>query len=402
MRCVYCDGAGKRTREHVFPGFLLKAAERQGVFYSNAAKGYFDADAVVKDTCDTCNNIILSALDAYVSGLYKKYLVRTLVTSRTVRFDFERLLRWVLKVTYNAQRAFGGCPRNLTHLRQYMLGRSARPSSLILWGVVMKRSWVDGRWMNPRDYRSSDLRIPEIELGLEVNFCHMLVINSFCFIVADLVNADDANRDKLSTYLAHQLGAREVPPGAETFEFNASISKMDHVSHNVQQARQNPATFPDSREINVGGKRLMLTGLPQHYAIQRQRVRDSKHYLMTVDTQDGHHHAGIVMTELPATLKEFALDLRSDAIPLSKRCYAGVRRGQAKTYVTLFDPDEPGVPHLSTLTGTVQSDDNWRMFRDAIVANGSRLFIAESAFLNGGVTICNTVEVIAMQEDRAT
>lgn len=401
MGCVYCDGPGKRTREHVFPDFLLKATERPGVFYSNAAKGYFEADAVVKDTCNTCNNIVLGALDAYVSGLYKKYFARTLVTSRTVRFDFERLLRWVLKVTFNAQRAFGGSPRNLTHLRQYMLGRSTRPGSLMLWGVTMKRSWVDGRWMSPCDYRSSNIRIPEIELGLEVKFCHMLVINSFCFIVAELVSADHTNREKLSSYLGHQLGARGIPPGAEAFEFDASISKIDHVSHNIQQARQNPTTFPESREINVGGKRLMLTGLPQNYTIKRQRVRDGKHYLMTVDAQDGHHHAGIVLAEVPPVLKEFTMDLREDAIPLSKACYASVRRGKVKTYVTLFDPNEPGVPHLSTPTGTTQSDDNWRMFRDAIIANGRRLFIAETAFIKGDATICNAVEVIAIQEDGA-
>jgi len=398
MGCVYCDGPGKRTREHVFPDFLLKAAERPGVFYSNAAKGYFEADAVVKDTCANCNNNILRALDSYASGLYKKYFARTLVTSRTIRFDFERLLRWVLKVTFNAQRAFDGTPRNLVHLRPYMLGQDARPSSVMLWGVVMQRTWVDGHWKSPRDYRCSDIRIPELSLGLEVKFCHMLVINSFCFIVAELVRADDAARDKLSMYLRHQLGAREIPAGAEVFEFDADFSKIDHVSHNIRQAQQNPTTFPASREIAVGDKRLMLTGLPKNYVIQRNRIRDGKHHLVTVDAQTGHYHAGLVLGDFATALKEFELDLRTDTIPLSKRYYASVRRGKAKTYVTIFDPDEPGVPHLSTPTGTAQSEDNWRMFRDAIIENGNQLFIAEPGFMQGGATICNAVEVIALHE----
>lgn len=401
MGCAYCDGPGKRTREHVFPDFLLRAAERPGVFYSNAAKGYFEADAVVKDTCANCNNHILQALDSYVSGLYRKYFERTLVTTRTVRFDFERLLRWVLKVTFNAQRAFGGTPRNLVHLRPYMLGQDVRPDSVMFWGVVMQRTWVDGHWKSPRDYRSSDIRIPELALGVEVKFCHMLVINSFCFIVADLVRADDDDREKLSAYLRHQLGAREIPAGTEAFEFRADISKIDHVSHNIRQAQQNPATFPDSREIQLGDKRLTLTGLPDNYAIRRQRIRDCKYHLVTMETQDGHRHAGMVLSELGAALKEFELVLGADAIPLSKRCYAGVRRGTAKTYITLFDPDEPGVPFLSTTTGAAQSDGNWRMFRDAIVANSHRLFIAEPAFLKGGAIICNAVEVIALHEESA-
>lgn len=142
----------------------------------------------------------------------------------------------------------------------------------------------------------------------------------------------------------------------------------------------------------------MLTGLPRDYAIQRQRIRDSKHYLITVDSQDGNRHAGIVFTEFASVLKEFELDIRAEAIPLSKRCFAGVRRGTTKTYVTLYDPSEPGVPHSSTPTGTAQSDENWRMFKEAIIANGHRLFIADAKFLKTYTTIWNAVEVISIQD----
>lgn len=277
MACVYCDGQGKLTREHVYPEFLLTASPEQGLFYSNSAKGYFEADAVVKDTCGNCNHNLLSALDAYIRGLHAKYFARPLVTSRTVSFEFDRLLRWVLKVTYNARRAFGGSPRIFTHLRQYMLGHCDRPGSLMFWGTVLKRSWVNGGWKMPRNYRSSDIRLPELDLGLEVKFCHMLTINSFCFIAADLVAGDNEARHRLSQFMDYQLGAKEIPADDDSFVFDADVSKMDHISHNIRQAEQNAHAYPTNQQVQVGDKQVRLTRLPENHVIRRARIRDSTH-----------------------------------------------------------------------------------------------------------------------------
>lgn len=397
MGCIYCEEPRKSTREHVFPNFLLKSESRAGVFYSNAAQRYFETDAVVKDTCAICNNEILGALDVYASGLYNKYFARTLVTSRTVAFDFDRLLRWVLKVSFNAQRAFGGTPRNLLHLRAYMLGRSARSHSLMFFGAVMRRSWMDGEWKNPRDYRASDIRIPEMDLHLEIKFCHMLVINSFCFIVADLITEGSGARERLASFLQYEIGAREIVPDSSSFVFDSEVSKIDHVGHNIRQAAQNPNVFPDNKEVLVGNKRMVHTGIPKDYVIRRSRFRDGKNQMMTIQDESGRTYACLV-TAGSTELRELELGFRAEEIPTSKRCYAGVVRGERKTYITIYDPNEPGAPFLSMPTGTEQSVENWELFKNAILGNNNRLFLTDKTFSQDFQKVYNAIEVISIQE----
>lgn len=63
--------------------------------------------APVRDTCDTCNNGVLSSLDAYAAELDRLYFTRIVNSSPKVEFeyDFKRLLRWLLKITHNDDRS---------------------------------------------------------------------------------------------------------------------------------------------------------------------------------------------------------------------------------------------------------------------------------------------------------
>jgi len=48
MTYVYCNRSEQLPREHVYPAFLLRASEKPRLFYSKAANGYFETDAVIR------------------------------------------------------------------------------------------------------------------------------------------------------------------------------------------------------------------------------------------------------------------------------------------------------------------------------------------------------------------
>lgn len=394
--CIYCQKPGKKSREHVFPDFLLKASDARGIFYSNSADGYFDSDAVVRDTCIPCNTGPLSRLDSYAKTLYQRYFARVLVDARTIRFDFDLLLRWVLKVTFNAQRGFGGISRHLLHLRGYMLGKESRPDSLLFLGVAMKRSWVEGKWKTPRDLRACDIRIPELDLGVELYFCHMLVIKSFCFITLDLINPSEDGKRRVVQFLANTIGAREITSNSTEFQFDASISKIDHISHNIRQAAQNPKMYPENREIVIGDKTIRLTGLPEDRPIRRSRIAESKLALTTIGIEGGKDSACLILFKFPASLHEFDNSITDQNHKTSKICYASLKRSDNKTYITLHDPFEPGVPHVKGSSGISQSTDNWNRFKNAVLDRGY-LFLTDQRILKDSTIMLNCIEVISIE-----
>jgi hypothetical protein len=260
----------------------------------------------------------------------------------------------------------------------------------------MTRSWVDGKWKTPRDFRASDIRIPELELQVEIKFCNMLVINSFGFLVADIIDSTPERRERVTQFLCNLVGAKEIAPDTKLFEFDSIASKIDHVSHNIAQSAINPKAFPENMEVVVGKKTIRLTGLPDGYPLQRARVQDTKLALVTLADGNEEHSACIVFFQFPQSLHEIDQSIENSNHKTSKLCFASIKRGGNKTYVTLHDPYEPSVPHLSSPTGIEQSKESWELFNGAIARKGC-LFLADENVLCGSTTVFNYIEVISIE-----
>lgn len=71
--CAYCGKSEKLTKEHIWPNTLIKKYEDLLTYNKNQNK-FYKGDAVIKDVCSECNNIHLSKLDSYLSGLFDAYL----------------------------------------------------------------------------------------------------------------------------------------------------------------------------------------------------------------------------------------------------------------------------------------------------------------------------------------
>lgn len=88
-----------------------------------------------------CNNGPLSVLDQYACGLYDKYFGRLVRSGDCVKFafEFDLLLRWLLKTAFNLARARRGKwpVDTLFGLRKYILGKDQQaPASRLFLQLI--------------------------------------------------------------------------------------------------------------------------------------------------------------------------------------------------------------------------------------------------------------------------
>lgn len=128
--CAFCGGKADLSREHLFPRCLY---ERIGTTLLENVSGKTEkvvtSEPTIRDVCRTCNGGPLSLLDSYACTLYDKYL-GVLVRSGEIKFeyDFDLLLRWLLKIGYNTARARTWPFTFPEELKHYVLGRNDRPA----------------------------------------------------------------------------------------------------------------------------------------------------------------------------------------------------------------------------------------------------------------------------------
>lgn len=385
--CAYCARLTKPTREHVFPCFLDKRADRQGLYYSSAAEKYVEGAPVVRDVCDTCNNEALSRLDDYASGLFDRYFAHTIVKPVAFQCDPSRLSRWLLKVMFNGQRAFGGVEKPFLPYRPYILGKEPHsPRKVFLFGGVMAPSEFEGRFVLPRDFRLSDLRLDERLLGVEFDIAHMLTLNSFMLCVISLKDAEvEALPVNVMLTLKNKLGLVRFNDEGEIV-FDPSDSRIDHVSHKVNQTKNKPWLFGKNGEVVVGNKTFKMTAHPRMQQA-KSAIRDNKLSLMSIEA-DSNLFAAIGFKVYPPQLREIQTPLGTSTSG-SKLAYAVIERRKYKTYVKLVDPKELDRPHLYMRTGIEQSDENWRLWRSAFERTGLiYLFEGVGKVLGDGKVLC--------------
>jgi hypothetical protein len=93
----------------------------------------------VRDTCEDCNGGVLSQLDNYASTLDRKHFLHIVGSAQNIEFkyDFKKLLRWLLKLSYNDDRT-GPPPFETMMFVPYILGKEPNPplQSNLLLGLI--------------------------------------------------------------------------------------------------------------------------------------------------------------------------------------------------------------------------------------------------------------------------
>ncbi|WP_307745173.1 hypothetical protein [uncultured Pantoea sp.] len=108
MKCRYCIQEKTITREHIIPSFLYKFQADSGipnVGWNARAQDVIGGEAKIADVCNECNNGPLSDLDGYGQSFLigNGFLTQSFLKTKTdINYDYYMLLRWVMKISYNA------------------------------------------------------------------------------------------------------------------------------------------------------------------------------------------------------------------------------------------------------------------------------------------------------------
>lgn len=197
--CAYCKAEGKMTREHLIPSWYIQtqdSSEGKRFFLEKAPGKFLQSDPVVKDVCGECNNVKLGSLDDYAKGLYFGAFLEDVYhgEKKAVRFDYESLLRWLMKVSFNSARIHGSNPEVLAAYSCQMLGEEALSTDLMVFVMAVSptaysggepglaRRNGSGEKIEPRWFRLGAFGVENSDWFNWI-FRHVL-INGYCFFIA--------------------------------------------------------------------------------------------------------------------------------------------------------------------------------------------------------------------------
>lgn len=180
--CAYCQKEVKLTREHIWPTCLITRMPELQVNYLGNKNTLMAGDLVVADVCADCNNKKLSPLDAYFCSLYDQYFkdFKEDPTPLTFKYNYDLLLRSLLKITYNSSRTVVRDPNDFEKYSDYILnGNEMHPEILVKLDIVLPTI------TNVRKFYPSSARCGTIQLGCPTpNFLvRFIAVNSFYFYV---------------------------------------------------------------------------------------------------------------------------------------------------------------------------------------------------------------------------
>jgi hypothetical protein len=250
LTCAYCDNQCQPTREHVIPRWYNDTPGQAETFSVRAPLTHFKGDIVVKDVCESCNNRRLGDLDAYGKELYERYFAFTVYAGETVRFEYDgsKLLRWLLKLSYNSARAQNADKTVLHNYRRAILGQIPIPDRFRCWLHLVTATWFDPATNELRQARRDERGHPNVDEPLwfrigqfrlpQLPAIHLVqrtvLINSFAFTLL-VAGTELANPTSEIILWADEFGrtipeAKAILPRGETLELPAG---GDHTARSI-------------------------------------------------------------------------------------------------------------------------------------------------------------------------
>ncbi len=187
----------QQTREHVIPQWYFDTPGDAETFSARAPITHLQGDLIVKDVCGSCNSGVLSKLDGYGKELYDRYFATPVYAGESVTFDYDcdRLLRWVLKLSYNSARAQNADIRVLREFRKVMLGEAPLTDRIWCSLRLVTATFFDESVKVARPARREEQGQPQVEEPLWFRICQfrlpaypaltlvqrLVLINSFAF-----------------------------------------------------------------------------------------------------------------------------------------------------------------------------------------------------------------------------
>ena len=119
--CAFCGNFAAMTREHIFPASIISRYEN--LISSNDKTDFgFRGDLIIKDVCGPCNNGALSEIDGQFLKIFDMYMQEPIAPGdyAKIGFDYNLLIRFLLKVSYNSARASATGGKEAEVLKRYV------------------------------------------------------------------------------------------------------------------------------------------------------------------------------------------------------------------------------------------------------------------------------------------
>jgi hypothetical protein len=173
LKCAYCDDPCRPTREHVIPDWYNDTPGEAETFSARAPLTHLKGDLIVRDVCGRCNSGVLSALDGYGKELYDRYFALPVYAGETVAFDYDgdRLIRWLLKLSYNSARAQNADVRVLREYRKAMLGEESLTDRIRCWVHLVSATSFDHDAKVARPARRAEQGAENVEVARWFRIC---------------------------------------------------------------------------------------------------------------------------------------------------------------------------------------------------------------------------------------
>lgn len=240
--CAYCGKSETAlTREHLYPKslaqiFVKPEVGSQSHFFSERIPGKYAAgELTVKDVCAKCNNGVLSDLDACQTKWAQKHAkFFSKGESIMMSYEYDMMLRWILKFAFNSARVHNANDVNLLmRFRGYILGRAKRParmrlSASLIYSFVPTTpediAAVGDKPLHPDLMRSSLLLLRNFSSKYELS-ARRVALGAFAFmVVAFEPSAPASELHALTTLIDRECpGFRVLDPSRTTCKLTASF-----------------------------------------------------------------------------------------------------------------------------------------------------------------------------------
>lgn len=135
--CAFCGAQKNLSREHIFPNGVIRKFDDGMLSLNDKSDKVFKSDLVVKDVCESCNSGVLSEIDSRFITLFEDNMLQPLQPGDNVDFEFNYndLLRELLKISFNSARASSDGFKAVAALRKYVpyiLGKIDDASDVML------------------------------------------------------------------------------------------------------------------------------------------------------------------------------------------------------------------------------------------------------------------------------
>lgn len=189
-KCAYCGRQVALTKEHIWPKNLISRNEMTHAYNPKTEKLH-QSEPVIRDVCEPCNGIKLSQLDNYLAEEFEKTFANIVQRGSGLEFkySYQKLLRVILKISYNASRAANNSKNTSTLARfaNYVLDGGYAPRAMLRLQIVTpgRRVELSGKELDevvPKLFRNAVIAYNG-RLGNRF-LVKLVAINSFWFYLA--------------------------------------------------------------------------------------------------------------------------------------------------------------------------------------------------------------------------